>query len=89
MITIHYDFVDGFEVSFIQAEALLAVDINSNFSTNCLNYFSFDYPCRLIRKNGNHLLPGELLRNGHLYTNKEIRKVHNISKILMCGGIDF
>lgn len=86
MIIINYDFVDGSEVSYAEG-----VELKDNFTTNCLDFFSFDLQVDdvvVVDKLG-----GVISRNGLLtdnyYTSKEIRKEHNIQKILKSGGFNF
>jgi len=84
MITIHFDFTDGTEVSYAEGFNLLNKGIP--FSTHCLDFFSFDYgDVRLVKNDGSYISVQELLKNTGEYTNKQIRKEHNIRKVLGRG----
>ena len=78
MITIHYDFVDGTEISY--QEGLSKKD---NFTTNCLIFFTTNKHVRVVKKDGSYIDSIELLKNDGQYTNKEIRQSHNIFKMLV------
>lgn len=83
MITIHWDFKDGSEVSYMQGKLL-----GDNFTTNCLDFFNMDERvddvvvlrsdgCKISRKN---------IEN---HTNKQIRQSHNIHKMLLAGSFNW
>lgn len=83
MIEIHWDFVDGTEISY--AEGLKKKD---NFTTNCLDFFTTDNPASdvvILSKNNHRLSRNRLLSNDVFHTDKEIRKEHNILKMLKAG----
>lgn len=83
MITIHYDFTDGSEVSF--HEGLLLRD---NFTTCCLDFFNFDIETDdviIIRKDGKKISR----KNIQKHCVKEIRKQHNIHKMFVAGSFDW
>lgn len=83
MITIHYDFTDGSEVSF--HEGLILRD---NFTTCCLDFFNFDIETDdviIIRKDGKRLSR----KNINEHCEKEIRKQHNIHKMFVAGSFDW
>jgi len=87
MIKIHYDFTDGTEVSY--AEGL---ELKSNFNTNCLDFFTFDIETDnviVVDKKGNELCRDTLLVVGNSYTTKEIRKAHNIQKMLKANSFNW
>lgn len=103
MITIHYDFHDGTEVSFIEGRKL-----KDNFTTCCLDFFRLDNltegrtqlgiynpdhisvdDVMVVCKNGNYISAIELLHNVHGYTMKHIRASHNIHKMLVAGSFNF
>ena len=84
MIIIHYDFVLKTEVSY--KEGLLLED---NFTTNCLDFFCTDCKATdvvIINKKGKYISRNELLQNKGNYTNKQIRKEHNILKMFKAGS---
>jgi len=68
MITIHYDFVDGTEVSYYEGSIL-----KDNFTTNCLIFFSTGNNVKVVKKDGSYIDSKELLENTGCYTNKEIK----------------
>jgi len=86
MITIHYDFTDGTEVSFIEGK-----ELGDAFTTNCLNFFNFDNDVEVIvlKKDGSKISSLKLLENTGLYTEKNIRIVHNIEGMLISGAFNF
>lgn len=80
MITIHWDFTDGTEISYV--DGLLRGD---NFTTCCLEFF--DMGSRVddivvVRKNGKKISR----KNIQDHTTKEIRGTHNIRKMLVAGS---
>ncbi len=81
MITIHYDFTDGTEVSYIEG-----CELKDNFTTNCLDFFNNDEDVDdvvIIDKKGNRLSRRLLMTKGDIsYTNKDMREAHNIQKML-------
>ena len=87
MITIHYDFTDGTEVS--RGEGL---QLGDDFTTNCLTFFNndYDYDCKIVRKDGRYILMSELyVDHDRFYTNREIRQAHNILKIFIANGFNW
>lgn len=77
MITIHYDFTNGTEVSFIEGKQL-----GDNFTTNCLEFFNMNEPVDevlVLRKNGTKISR----KNIQNHSVKQIRKEHNIYKMLI------
>lgn len=86
MISIHFDYTDGTEISYY--EGLKKKD---NFSTCCLDFFSFDTDVSdvvVFTKNGKYVSRNELLQNTGKFTDKEIRKEHNIHKMLVSGSFN-
>lgn len=80
MITIHYDFTDGTEISYI--EGLLKKD---NFTTNCLEFFNMDIDVDdviVVNKSGKIISR----KNINNHTSKEIRKEHDIRKMLVANS---
>lgn len=87
MITIHYDFTDGTELSYI--EGLRKGD---NFTTCCLDFFSSDNKASdimVLDRKGNTLFRNRLMRGEGHYTTKEIRISHNIRKMLIAGSFNW
>jgi hypothetical protein len=80
MITIHWDFEDGTEVSYIKGK-----NLGDNFSTNCLDFFNMDENVDdviVLRSDGYKISR----KNIHLHSSKQIRKEHNIHKMLKAGS---
>jgi hypothetical protein len=80
MITIHWDFTDGTEVSYMEGKKL-----GDNFITCCLDFFSNDMDVddiTVLCKDGRYIKRSLL----HRSTSKEIRKEHNIYKMLVGGA---
>jgi len=81
MITIHYDFVDGTEVSYIEG-----CKLKDNFTTNCLDFFNNDEETddvTVLDRHGNTLSRKLLLTRGDItYTVKDVRIEHNLQKML-------
>ena len=83
MITIHYDFTDGTEVSFKEGIAL-----GDNFKTHCLDFFNMEEKVdevMVIRKDGTYISRNNI----NYHTPKEIRKCHNIHKMLVADSFDW
>jgi len=81
MITIHYDFTDGTEVSYVDG-----ILLEDNFTTCCLDFFNMDIDVDdvvVIRRAGNKISRKNIQ---HHSPNKEIRKSHNIHKMLVAGS---
>lgn len=86
MIQINFDFVDGTELSYMEG-----VMLKDNFTTNCLDFFSFSTKAenvRVVNKGGGYIDLLDLIENNG-YTAKEIRVAHDIQKILKAGGFKF
>ena len=86
MIKIHYDFTNGTEVSYQEG-----LDLKDNFTTNCLDFFNFDEEVDdviVIDKFGNTLRRNSLLISNP-YIIKEIRKSHNIQKMLKANSFNW
>lgn len=83
MITIHWDFTDGTELSYI--DGLLADD---NFTTHCLEFFNMNEPVDevvVVSKCGKKISRNNI--NEH--TRKDIRPSHDIRKMLIAGSFDW
>jgi len=78
MITIHWDFSDGTEVSYREGIGLISE--SKSFNTHCLEFFSNDVECEVLvmRKDGRTLIKSDL---EHIF-GKEIRNEHNLQKML-------
>jgi len=83
IITIHWDFTDGTEISYMQGKLL-----GNNFTTHCLDFFNMDEKVDdviVLRKDG-----GKISRkNINNHSLKEIRKSHNIHKMLVAGSFNW
>ncbi len=97
MVTIHIDFVDGTEVSYIEGLELLEKDSTTDFTTNVLTFFAqkgfVHQHCDnviIIDKHGRSIDRNELLTNGEngefRYTDKFMRPGHNIYKMLVANS---
>jgi len=86
MITIHIDYVDGTELSYIEG-----LEKGDNFTTNCLTFFSQDLTkaknVQVVDEHGRCIDRNELMSNtGHNYTDREMRAAHNIYKMLVTNS---
>ena len=83
MITIHWDFSDGTELSYV--DGLLKKD---NFTTHCLEFFNMDEPVDdviVINRCGKKISRKDIKK----HTTKEIRQVHDIRKMLVAGSFNW
>jgi len=83
MITIHWDFKDGTELSYQEGK-----ELGDNFTTHCLDFFNLDEPVDdiiVLKKDGTKISRKDI--NNH--TSKEIRQSHNIHKMLKAGTFKF
>ena len=83
MITIHWDFTDGTEVPYMQGKML-----GDNFTTHCLDFFNMDEKVDdivILRSDGAKISRKNI--NEHSF--KEIRKSHNIHKMLVAGSFNW
>lgn len=86
MITIHFDFTDGTELSYVEG-----CKKGDNFTTCCLDFFCFDTNVDeviVLCKDGSYISRNELLNEGK-YTSKQIRKAHNIHRLLVSNSFNF
>lgn len=84
MITIHWDFTDGSEVSYAVGKAL-----KDNFTTNCLDFFNMDEEVDdvVVKREDGKAIHRKFI-NDHI-NGKEIRKAHNIHKMLVAGSFNW
>jgi hypothetical protein len=84
MITIHWDFTTGEEVSYQEG-----LELKDNFTTCCLDFFNMDIEVDdvvIYRKDGKYISR----KNIQSHTNgKEIRIAHNIHKMLVSGSFNW
>jgi hypothetical protein len=83
MITIHWDFTNGTEVSYQEG-----LQLKDNFTTHCLDFFNMDINVDdviVVNKDGLSISR----KNIQNHTNKQIRKSHNIHKMLIAGSFDW
>lgn len=83
IITIHWDFSDGTEVSYV--DGIIAED---SFTTHCLEFFNMDIDVDdviVITRIGKKISRSNI--NKH--TTKEIRKEHDIRKMLVAGKFEW
>ena len=94
MITIHIDYVDGTEVSYIEGLSILKESPSMDFTTNVLTFFTQNgfasYQCDnvvVVDSEGNSIDRNELLSNdGHVYTHKRMKPSHDIYKMLVANS---
>lgn len=87
MITIHFDFANGTEISYKEG-----LNKKDDFNTCCLDFFCFDTNVDDVvikSKNGNTLSRNNLLKKGNKHTLKEIRKSHNILKMFKSNSFNW
>jgi len=80
IITIHWDFTDGTEVSYIEG-----LSRNDSFSTNCVQFFSLEQDCEVIVINSK----GERISKNNIqeHSPKQIQPAHNITKLLLADRL--
>lgn len=91
LVNIHFDYTTHTEVSYHEVWATMKESSKEvGLQTHCLDFFCFDYLdiCEVIvwRKDGRFISMSQLLLNDGSYTDKEIRKEHNIHKMLKSGA---
>lgn len=80
MITIHWDFTDGSEVSYKEG-----LELKDNFTTCCLDFFNMDIDVDdviIYRKDDKYISRKNIQKHSN---DKEIRDAHNIHKMLVAG----
>ncbi len=83
MITIHWDFTTGEEVSYQEG-----LELKDNFTTCCLDFFNMDIDVDdviIYRKDDKYISR----KNIQQHTSKEIRKEHDIRKMLVSGSFNW
>ena len=86
MIIIHYDFTDGTEISYVEG-----LKQRDNFNTHCFEFFTVDDPASdvvVLKENDDFVSRNDLMLNNG-YTNKEMRKAHDIRRMLVGGCFKF
>lgn len=87
-IIIRYDFKLGDELPYSLAMDALSKKID--FATNCLEFFNTNnLGAVVVKSDGSSIKVSDLLNGSGGYTMKEIRKAHNIHKILLSGGFNW
>lgn len=81
VITIHYDFTDGTEISWGEG-----VCKEASFNTNVLDFFTTDRNVVILKRDGSYISSVELLENDPYYTDKHIIHEHNIHKMLVANA---
>lgn len=85
IIIIHFDFVDGTELSYVEGKNCLGA-----FTTNCLEFFSTDNPsASIVKRDGGKMSVQDLLNNDGRFTDKEIRESHDLRKMLVAGAFEW
>ena len=80
MITIHYNFTDGSEVSYQEG-----LELKDNFTTCCLDFFTMDIETddiKVIKQDGSYISRKTI----QLHSSKIINKSHNIHKMLVANS---
>jgi CMP-N-acetylneuraminic acid synthetase len=83
MIIIHWDFVDGTEISYAQGKLQ-----GDNFTTHCLDFFNMDEKVDdviVLRADGKKISR----KNIQNHVKKEIRITHNIHKMLVANTFNW
>ncbi len=83
MITIHWDFTTGEEVSYQEG-----LNLKDNFTTCCLDFFNMDIDVDdvvIYRKDDKHISR----KNIQNHITKQIRREHNIHKMLVAGSFNW
>jgi len=88
IVTIHYDFSDGTEISHL--EGLVMEKMGHSFNTHDITFFSNDTQADdvIVKTEEGHILSRKKLmtKGDNTYTNKEMRESHNLCKMLMAGS---
>ena len=87
MITIHYDYTDGTEVSYIEG-----VRLGDNFTTTCTSFFSFMFSAdvRVLKKDSTSITKSKLLANDSgIYSTNNIKGTEDIEKMLLSNVLIF
>lgn len=83
MITIHWDFSNGTEVSYMQGKLL-----GDNFTTHCLDFFNMDEKADdivVVRSDGKRISRNNI--QDHSF--KDIRTSHNLHKMLVADSFEW
>jgi len=92
VITINYDFGTGKELPYLTG--LEAITRDQSFTTNCIVFFSFTQifergydDVKIVKQDGSYISAKELLDNTGEYTDREIRRAHNLQKLFCAGAL--
>ena len=80
MITIHFDFTDGTELSYVEG-----LHKKDDFTTTCLEFFSMDTTAEdvvVLNKDGLKISRNNIQK----HTTKKMRNEHDIRKLLVGGA---
>ncbi|MCK9279196.1 MAG: hypothetical protein M0P71_01020 [Melioribacteraceae bacterium] len=94
LINITYDYTNSTNLSFAEVEEAIKAGVE-NIHTTCLNFFDFavlelGYDVIVVKKNLDSIILEDLLDSStNVYTEKEIRRAHNVSKMLIAGAFKF
>ena len=84
MITIHWDFTTGEEVSYQEG-----LDLKDNFTTCCLDFFNMDIDVDeviIYRADDSYISRKNIQKHSN---SKEIRKEHNIHRMLLAESFNW
>jgi hypothetical protein len=94
-IEIQYDYIGNSHLSSY-IEVLDKIERGEELIyTLCLDFFSFyylekGYDVRVTKSNGDYILLSELLTDvDNIYTRKNIRKAHNVRRLLTSNSLNF
>ena len=82
MITIHYDYTDGTEVSYAEGR-----ELKDGFTTNCLDFFQNENDVTVLKSDGSYMTTTEIQLNDGRYGQKHIRPAHNLQRMLKAGAL--
>lgn len=88
-ITIHYDFTNGTELSYVEVMESLARNPLRTITTCCLDFFTTEHSAVLLRRNGSRMSVKQLLSNTDGFSTKRITRAHNLQKLLKAGHFTF
>lgn len=91
MIIIHWDYSTGSEKSYAEVKQALASHYGQLIHTHVLDFFntSTPVPVWVLKEDGSYIDRDELRSGQGEYTPRDIRKEHNIHKMLIAGAFDW
>lgn len=86
IIVIHWDFTVGNELSHAKVQELIDLNDGRTINTHCLNFFTTELNAIVVKENGDYISSIGLLVGDSDYTHKEIRREHNLEKMIIAGS---